>query len=144
MSDKLWYGAGLRFLCTECGNCCGGAPGYVWTTRAEMARIAGFLNLTVKEFARRYARRVGFRFSLVEKRNLDCIFLHRADGKGVCEIYPVRPLQCRTWPFWTCNLKTPRVWESAAEKCPGVNCGLVRDADTIERYRTAESWSDLP
>ena len=25
-----WYADGLRFTCTQCGNCCTGQPGFVW------------------------------------------------------------------------------------------------------------------
>ncbi|MGB9625835.1 MAG: YkgJ family cysteine cluster protein [Phycisphaerae bacterium] len=144
MGDGVWYREGLRFACTECGNCCGGAPGYVWLTREEMAKIAGFLGLDVKVFARRYVRRVGFRFSLIEKADYDCVFLRRADGKATCAIYPVRPLQCRTWPFWNVNVKTPESWAEAAGNCPGMNCGEVRELAHIEKVRTARQWSDVP
>ena len=38
-------------------------------------------------------------------------------------IYPVRPTQCRTWPFWEDNLKSPQAWKNASERgrgCPGM------------------------
>ena len=28
---------GLRFECTQCGDCCTGAPGYVWVNKAEIS-----------------------------------------------------------------------------------------------------------
>ena len=31
-----WYRDGLRFTCTRCGNCCTGAPGYVWVDADAM------------------------------------------------------------------------------------------------------------
>jgi len=34
--------------------------------------------------------------SLKEKHNHDCIFL---ESTG-CRVYPARPAQCRTYPFW--------------------------------------------
>lgn len=143
MADDKWYQEGLRFECTQCGNCCGGAPGYVWVSREETGEIARYLGLTEKEFTRRYMRRVGFKHSLVEKRDYDCIFLTREGGKSGCSIYPVRPLQCRTWPFWNLNLKTPASWASAAERCPGMSLGDVRPYVQIERIRTAKVWADL-
>jgi Fe-S-cluster containining protein len=141
---KMWFQSGLRFECTQCGKCCGGVPGYVWVTREEIAKIAALLGLDAKTFARRYVRRVGFKFSLIEKADYDCIFLRRVDGKAGCAIYPVRPLQCRTWPFWNVNVKTPESWAQAAENCPGMNCGEVQEPATIERARTAKRWSDVP
>lgn len=144
MGDNVWYQSGLRFECTQCGGCCGGAPGYVWLTREEIGKIADFLRLDVRTFTRRYVRRVGFKASLIERADYDCIFLRRVDDKAGCSIYPVRPLQCRTWPFWNINVKTPDAWASSAENCPGMNCGDVRDSSTIEQARTAKQWSDVP
>ena len=137
---ELWYDEGLRFKCTECGNCCTGGPGYVWLTIDDMIKIAGHLGLPLDEFTRAYVKRVGTRYSLMEHVNYDCVFLKRdpATGKAGCSIYQVRPTQCRTWPFWNQNLRSPEVWASTAEHCPGM-CdaeGEVFDAEFIERCRT--------
>jgi Fe-S-cluster containining protein len=144
-ADK-WYHDGLRFACTQCGNCCSGGPGYVWLTRDEMEKIGAFRGLELAAFARQYVRRVGFRYSLKEKsaaEQYDCVFLKRANGQATCSIYPVRPLQCRTWPFWKGNLHRPSDWAGAAETCPGMNMGDVRPYVQIERIRTAKKWADL-
>ena len=116
----LWYAQGLRFKCTGCGNCCSGTPGYVWLDDADMTRIAAFLNMPVDTFTTRYVRRVKTDYSLLEKPNFDCVFLDRKDGHTRCSIYPVRPVQCRTWPFWDMNLKSPQAWTNSAERCPGM------------------------
>lgn len=137
-ADQLWYGMGLRFRCTQCGNCCSGGPGYVWLTYTDMVRIAGFLNLAVDQFTKRYVRQVRDGFSLIEKAGYDCIFLNRENGKAMCGIYPVRPTQCRTWPFWNQNLASPDAWTQAAARCPGM-CDAdapVHAPDHIERCRT--------
>ncbi|MGC9258599.1 MAG: YkgJ family cysteine cluster protein [Phycisphaerae bacterium] len=133
-----WYSSGLRFKCTQCGNCCGGGPGYVWLTLDDMSRIAEFLNLPFNDFTRKYVRKTQGAFSLVERPGYDCIFLNRADGKATCGIYAVRPTQCRTWPFWDMNLQSPQAWTHAAARCPGMCDG---DAPTyslvhIEKCRT--------
>ena len=121
IDPSVWYADGLRFACTQCGNCCTGAPGYVWLTLDDMQRMAEYLRLSFDDFTRTYVRRVGERFALTEKFNYDCTFLVK-DGKGKagCKIYPVRPVQCRTWPFWTDNLKSPSAWERASGNCPGM------------------------
>src|SRR6516165_2359859 len=92
-----WYQEGLRFRCTRCGHCCTGAPGYVWVNDEEIAAIAGHRGDDVDEFRTMHVRQVGSRQSLREKANGDCIFYDKYQG---CTIYPVRPKQCRTWPFW--------------------------------------------
>ena len=121
IDETVWYARGLRFSCTQCGNCCSGAPGYVWLTHDDMHRIASYLQMPFDDFTRTYVRRVGNRYSLTEQFNYDCTFLTRdKEGKAGCMICPVRPMQCRTWPFWNDNLKAPSAWERAASRCPGM------------------------
>jgi Fe-S-cluster containining protein len=92
-----------------------------------------------------YLRRVGRRYSLTEDKNSgDCCFLRHREGKRVCGIYPVRPLQCRTWPFWERNLESPQAWAEAARECPGINRGSRYDFVQIEVRRTAGSSEELP
>lgn len=135
-----WYAAGLAFECTGCGRCCAGpAEGYVWVTAEEIAAIAEHLGLGEPDFRKNYVRKVGRRFSLVEDRvNKDCVFLtpNGDDGRG-CEVYSVRPRQCRTWPFWPINLTDPDSWSLAGLRCPGVNRGATHHCDEIERKRKA-------
>ncbi len=119
-----WYTDGLRFACLQCGRCCSGAPGYVWITARELVRIARYCGLTAREFARRHVRTVGRRRSLLEKPGGDCEFLERpSDGTTRCGIHPVRPVQCRTWPFWKSNVDTPGQWQLMGRHCPGIDNG---------------------
>ena len=140
MAKEKWYRAGLSFGCVQCGNCCSGAPGNVWVTKEEIRRIARFLEQPDEWLGKRHIRRVGLRYSLTEKPNGDCIFLERESGEGRCSIYPVRPLQCRTWPFWTQSLRSPDAWNEAHAKCLGINRGRHYGFDEIEGLRTKKSW----
>lgn len=159
-----WYADGLRFTCTQCGNCCTGPPGYVWISDDEVGRLAEFLKLSGREVRTRYCRKVGSRWSLRERKtpqgNYDCVFLREeplpprqkrelAAGEPLphrrrtCSIYPVRPLQCRTWPFWESNLSSPKMWRVASRKCPGINRGPhAFTRDQIEMLRHARDWPD--
>jgi len=61
--------------------------------------------------------RVDNRLSIAERQVEDgfqCVFLEIAP-KIRCGIYPVRPLQCRTFPFWDCYRNRP-----PKEECPGI------------------------
>ena len=118
-TPRPWFSPGLRFRCTQCGNCCTGDPGYVWVNQQEVAQIARFLGMALQEVYRRYTRRVGVRHSLVEFPNGDCVFFDPKRRR--CRIYPVRPRQCRSWPFWISNLRTPQDWQRTCQQCPG--CG---------------------
>jgi Fe-S-cluster containining protein len=113
-----WYKDGLHFKCTECGQCCTGSPGYVWVSSSEAEAIAEFLQISIDEFIQKYTRRIGNRISLKEhSRTYDCTFLK---GKK-CQIYGVRPKQCRTFPWWPENLKTPNHWKETAARCEGID-----------------------
>jgi Fe-S-cluster containining protein len=116
--DPPWYSEGLHFKCTECGQCCTGAPGYTWVSKKEIKAIANYLNLPEKEFAKRFLRKAKGRDALLEDpSNYDCIFLKEKK----CQIYPVRPKQCRTFPWWPQTLKTPAHWREAAKMCEGIH-----------------------
>lgn len=140
-----WYQQGLRFTCTQCGNCCTGAAGWVFVNQEEIEKIAAFIGREGKGLGPEHLRRVGKRYSLTEdKKSGDCCFLKTVGGKRICTIYPVRPLQCRTWPFWDSNLHSPDDWAEAAEGCPGMNTGHHHQFVQIEIRRTAQQWEDLP
>lgn len=126
-----WFVAGLAFECVECGRCCAGPEeGYVWATDEEIIAMAKYLKLSEKAFRKQYVRKVGRRQSLVENRpGRDCVFL--SDGR--CRIYPARPTQCRTWPFWESNIDSPESWSRAAQRCPGINRGSVFSPEEILR-----------
>ena len=137
-----WYADGLRFACTQCGNCCTGPPGYVWITDDDIAQLAKHFGLDRERFLERYARKLRGRWSLREhktKHGYDCIFLDRESepGKAVCSLYEARPTQCRTWPFWPENLTTPKTWEKVKREtpCPGMDNGQFVSVDEIRIQR---------
>lgn len=133
-----WYRDGLAFECTMCGNCCTGPPGAVWFTEDEAVGMAAAVGLDVTTFIKRYARRIGKRFSLSERlteHGYDCVFLDRETrpGAALCKLYKARPAQCRTWPFWPENLSSPEAWAStkATTPCPGMGQGQVIPVEAI-------------
>ena len=131
MSKKEpWYAKeGLRFSCTQCGDCCTGAPGFVWVNQEEINAMAVKVNLGVEEFEKKYVRKVGARRSLVEYENGDCVFLD-PKTRG-CTLYNERPRQCKTWPFWNSNIESPEAWKETCEACPGSGKGKVYTVEEI-------------
>ena len=128
-----WYRDGLRFECTQCGDCCTGAPGYVWVNEAELAAIADFRGESVEEVTGLHTRLAKRGRTLREKANGDCVFYDREKG---CTVYPVRPRQCRTWPFWESNVATPEAWEATCQVCPGSGQGdLISPEEIISRLK---------
>lgn len=141
-----WYADGLRFSCTQCGNCCTGPPGAVWFTPEEGTAMARKLSIDEGDFYRLYARKVDGRWSLTERpsrHGQDCVFLDResAPGAAVCSLYEARPTQCRTWPFWPENLSSKRAWVSAKKRtpCPGMDNGNLVPIVQIRIQRDATS-----
>lgn len=132
-----WYRGGLPFSCTQCGKCCTGSPGYVWISDEEIAQMAEFLKLTIADFKRLYARRVGQRFALVERKskNHSCVFYENQK----CQVYAARPLQCRAYPFWQENLLSESNWKQTAEECEGIHADApLISYETIEKLLTEQ------
>ncbi len=145
MTDGLFWRDGLRFGCTRCSRCCRHTPGYVFLSARDITRLARAMGVSAEEFRGRWCRRVqtgiATRLSLTEKPNLDCA-LWENDG---CSVYAVRPLQCRSFPFWSANLVDRGAWDLQAAQCPGIGHGKLHSAAKIWRWvarRQAERLLD--
>ena len=132
-SEGPWYQDGLKFSCSGCGDCCTGAPGFVWVNDDEVETMAERINLSCDDFEDQYTRKIGARRSLKEFSNGDCVFFDHDSRK--CEVYDLRPRQCRTWPFWDSNLKSPEAWAETCEDCPGSGQGKLFQIEEIEQRR---------
>ena len=99
----------------------------MWVEPTEIEALAKHLGFSVDSFGERYLRKVGRRYSLIEKPGGDCVFF----DKG-CSVYPARPTQCRTFPFWRSNLKSERAWDEIADECPGIGQGKLFPVEEIE------------
>jgi Fe-S-cluster containining protein len=124
-----WYVDGLRFRCTQRGACGAGAEGYLGVTPAEIDAMAAAKGMEPAAFEAAFVKRVGVRRSLTERPGGDCVLLDETTRK--CTAYDARPRQCRTWPFWDSNLRSPKAWAEAAEACPGCNKGDLVPLDVI-------------
>jgi Fe-S-cluster containining protein len=105
----------------------------VWINQSEIEALAKRFSMTVTEFKRTYVRKIGIRFSLKEFPNGDCVFFD--SEKRTCQAYEDRPRQCKTWPFWSSNLKTPEAWEQTCAHCPGSGTGKLHTLEQIETQR---------
>lgn len=105
--------------CASCeGNCCIGESGYIWCTPREIDTIADYLHLGRETFMDQYILKIKYKRSLKEQKvgeSYHCIFFDKA--KNGCQIYPVRPAQCRTFPFW--NHFKENI-EEVVKECPGI------------------------
>ncbi|QDT28680.1 YkgJ family cysteine cluster protein [Gimesia panareensis] len=129
--QEPWYRDGLNFTCTQCGNCCTGAPGVVWVDDSEIEAIAELTGKTTGEVLLMHTRLYAGRRSLTEYANGDCTFFD--PEKRGCTIYEARPTQCRTWPFWNSNLKSKESWEALSPDCPGAGKGAFISLEEIQK-----------
>ena len=128
--SEPWYQDGLRFRCTQCGDCCTGEPGFVWVNDAEIEAIAATIGEPAEQVRAVYTRTANGKRTLRERENGDCVLLG-PDRR--CSVYEVRPRQCRTWPFWESNLATPADWEHTCRVCPGSGTGDLIPVEEITR-----------
>lgn len=88
--------------CKTCdGKCCIGESGYIWINSDEILNLSKYLNLTKDVFIAKYLDKFGFRYSLKEipfENGYACVFFD-TNNKS-CQIYDLRPNQCKTFPFW--------------------------------------------
>ncbi|MCA8994615.1 MAG: YkgJ family cysteine cluster protein [Planctomycetaceae bacterium] len=124
-----WYHEGLQFTCTQCGDCCTGSSGFVWVTEEDLRAIAEHLDKPIGEVRLMHTRPARGKLSLAEYANGDCIYLD-PKTRG-CTVYPVRPIQCRTWPFWKSNIATPAAWADTCRSCPGSGQGELIPLEEI-------------
>lgn len=127
--NKKFYREGLRFECQGDGKCCvsRGRYGYVYLSFNDRRRLARHLGITTTQFTCRFTEKEDGLYQL-KYDGKDCPFFR----KNRCSVYPARPWQCRTWPFWPENMNKA-VWErEVASYCPGAGKGRLYPAAEIE------------
>ena len=123
---SYFFDQGIHFECQLCGLCCMGEPGIVYVSKNEVARIAKYLSIQVSSFIGKYLYSFKAGYSIKEHADGRCFFYR--DG---CVIYPVRPRQCETFPFWFENIRSPKKWRRVALECPGIGCGPLYSKEQI-------------
>lgn len=115
-----FFDAGIRFQCQRCGSCCTGEPGTIYVAQDEIVALADHLHLTVDDFIQQYLYPFKDSYSIREYADGRCLFFHNG-----CTIYPLRPRQCSTFPFWFSNLRSEERWREIRNECPGIGQGRL-------------------
>ena len=119
----------LYFQCQDgCSNCCKVSGGLVVVIDQEIKPLAKHLGISDDAFLKQYTRNEGKYLSLIDRDREDCIFLK----ENKCTVYTVRPIQCRTFPFWPQNLKSQKRWLLVQDECPGIGTGKAFSKGKIE------------
>ena len=130
MKEKLrFYQAGLHFECTRCGNCCHFPGGKVYLSKNRVQEISRYLNLLPEDLTQKYCKPERTKYVLKDGNGSGCCFLENDQ----CQIYPVRPFQCQTFPFWPENLKSQYRWKQLTSFCPGIGKGELYGAERIRQ-----------
>ena len=61
-----------------------------------------------------------------------CMLLN---SEGKCSVYPVRPTQCRTYPFWPEILISEEKWNNERQRCEGIQQGEIIQTEYIEQQK---------
>lgn len=133
--SQAWFAEGLKFECQpDCAGCCvnHGAYAYVYLEGDDVDRLADHLELTRRQFLRRHTQ-VDDGYRVLRMDEPVCPFL---DGKR-CSVYRSRPTQCRTFPFWSQNLKRRASWDRLGRFCPGINQGKLHSLRVIRTHLAA-------
>ncbi len=73
------------------------------------------------------------------RKHGQCIFL----GESGCSIHPVKPAQCRIFPFWPELVESRKEWHKTAAWCPGMGKGELVQIE-IAREQAAEMRAAYP
>lgn len=133
-----FYKSGLHFKCTVCGNCCRLKGGKVSVNQTEIKNISQYLGMSPVVFKEKYCLAGSEKEYLIDGTDGACIFLQ----EDYCQIYLVRPLQCRTFPFWPENLKSSFRWKQLKSYCPGIDEGPLHPGEWIEDLMQAQKQED--
>lgn len=131
----------FRFECqTGCTNCCT-QNGHVYLNEDDITRISAHLGLERDTFEKRYLCRSPEGMRLTFPRPDSCHFLVSSG----CKIHEVKPLQCRTFPYWPENVRNRASWKALRRYCPGIGVGPLVQIEVVRQeaqcYR--EAFPDL-
>jgi Fe-S-cluster containining protein len=133
----------LRFECTQCGQCCRvrGEYAHVYLNREEEEALADFLGLTLATFRRRYTFLDEDGWRELAFTGDRCIFLD--DDTDRCTVYPARPVQCSTFPFWEELVHNGRWTKQVRKICEGVGQGRLYSIEEAEARILERKLSEL-
>lgn len=137
---------GVRFQCQRCAACCGDTETrvrHILLLRFEADRISKATSQPINEFARRIEDHEPYVYEMNKtSEGRKCVFL-----KGNhCEIYTLRPLICRFYPFELKTTKNGKHKFSYTGECKGIGKGKQLDRsyfETLFQQASNQLLSDL-
>lgn len=142
--DKMKIGLDdtFNFDCTMCGLCCKDRDDIIFTPK-DLFRIAGYLNMSIKDFIEKYCEvyiggssRMPIARLLAVESDRRCPFLKN----NKCEINSVKPTVCALFPLGRCISFEPleKMSEITANDIVYINqkpnCGNNRVVHTVREW----------
>ncbi len=135
-----FFDDGLDFECKRCTACCTLEGGVVLLGKKDLENLSRHFALSEDDFIKKYCRYLQksedmkYYLCLNDKNGSECIFWDNG-----CTCYEARPVQCRTYPFWTKILESRESWDDEKKFCPGINEGRHHSREEIlselEKYK---------
>ena len=127
----------LQFACQPgCTRCCE-THGFVYITERDLRQMAEFSGMAQAAFESAYVVRYRHVLRLKKPRGSQCHFLR----SGGCSVHPVKPTQCRLYPFWPELVENRTAWRIEQLKCPGIGTGeliqIGKACETASEMKTA-------
>lgn len=126
--SKHFFTDGINFECQQCSQCCDVENAIVYLSLSDQINISIFFKLSIKQTRDKFFKREFNRWVIDDKHPSKCRFLK----SNICVIYPVRPTQCRLYPFWENLLKNKKKFYK--ENCPGIGKGKKISGEIIKQY----------
>ncbi len=133
MSNHRFYvNQPVRFQCSGCGDCCSGDPDthFIELLAGEAERIREYLQLSKTVFQRDHIVSIADIGKGIRINEQGRCSLLGADNR--CQVYQVRPLQCRSYPFWPEIMHSLDTWRAEANHCEGIHQGEAITPQHIE------------
>lgn len=119
----------LQFGCQRCGDCCQ-REGYIFFTAQDIASVATYLGWSEEQVCKTLGFINRWEKILQITEDSQCPFYI----SGECAINPVKPVQCRTYPFWTEIVVSRRSWRREKQDCPGIGKGQCYSPEDVQKY----------
>ena len=127
---------GLCFTCQAgCAACCK-ISGKVEISDQDVVRMAQHIGVEEHVFRQKYTRGNKKSLELEELETGPCVML---DANDRCSVYEVRPLQCRTYPFWDEVIANDFTWLLERDFCPGIDKGQRFSPEEIDNIRMGKN-----
>jgi len=130
------FPVGIQWNCRQCSKCCGDTTNRVrriLLLPVEARQISEVLKIPLSQFCQKTNRET-YTFKMKKNCEKKCLFLKN----GKCQIYTIRPLICRFYPFWLEHHKDGSFSFNASDECLGIGSGkIVNESFFKELFKLA-------